>query len=321
MKTIRVKAFGGPEVLELAQLPDLHPGPGQVLVRLAAAGVNPVETYIRSGQYPRLPELPYTPGGDGAGVIFRTGPGVPASLSAGQRVWLSGSVSGTYAEAALCEAGQVHPLPDRVTFAQGAALGVPYPTAYRALFPRGGARPGETVLIHGATGGTGLAAVQLARMFGLRVLATGGSDAGRQMLATQGAEVFDHTSATLPEDIAKKTGGVNLIVEMLANANLARDLTMLAKGGRVAVVGSRGPVEINPRDAMMREADIRGVMLFSATPAESAEAWAAIDAGLESGALAPLIGEEIPLAEAPRAHAAVMGRGHVGKVVLACGGV
>ncbi len=321
MKAIRVRAFGGPEVLQVTTIPDLTPGPGQVLVRLGAAGVNPVETYIRSGQYARLPELPYTPGSDGAGIVFALGPGTPAGLAVGQRVWVRGSISGTYAEAALCEAAQVHALPERVSLAQGAALGVPYPTAYRALVQRGGARPGETVLIHGATGGTGLAAVQIARMLGLRVLATGGTEAGRQLLAAQGAEALDHTSATLVEEVMKRTGGVQLIVEMLASTNLGRDLTMLARGGRIAAVGSRGPVEINPRDAMAREAEIRGVMLFNATKEELGEACAAIHAGLETGALSPVVAQEIPLAEAPRAHEAVMAGGHTGKIVLNCGGV
>lgn len=321
MKAIRVKAFGGPEVLELATLPDPSPGAGEVLVRLAAAGVNPVETYIRSGQYGRLPALPYTPGNDGAGVIFRLGPGVPATLREGQRVWLSGSSTGTYAEAGLSDATQIHPLPDRVSFAQGAALGVPYTTAYRALVQRGGARPGETVLIHGATGGTGFAAVQIARLFGLRVLATGGTDAGRALLRAQGVEVFDHHSSTLTDEVLKSTGGVDLILEMLANANLPRDLAMLARGGRIAIVGSRGPVEINPRDAMAREADIRGVFLFNASPAELVEARAAIHAGLESGALNPIIAHELPLADACRAHDLVMSSGHLGKITLACGGV
>jgi NADPH:quinone reductase len=320
MKAIRVRAFGEPDVLQAISVPDPIPGPGQMVVRIAAAGVNPVETYVRSGKYARLPELPYTPGSDGAGIIFQVGSGVPSSIKAGQRVWVSGSLTGTYAEAALCEVEHVHVLPDRVSFAQGAALGVPYATAYRALFRRGGARPGETVLIHGATGGTGIAALQFARMFGLRVFATGGTDAGRKMIETQGGEPFDHSSSDYHEQILARTDGrgVDLIVEMLANVNLGRDLPLLARGGRVAVVGSRGTVEINPRDAMAREADIRGVFMGGATVAESAEAWAAIDAGLRSGALAPMVAEEIPLAEASRAHEAVMASGHRGKIVLRC---
>jgi NADPH2:quinone reductase len=321
MKTIRVQAFGGPEVLQLADRPDLTPAAGQILVKLHAAGVNPVDTYIRSGQYAGLAELPYTPGADGAGTIERLGEGVPADFQVGQRVWVNGALTGSYAEAALCLPENVHPLPSRLSFAQGAAIGVPYATAYRALFRRGGAKAGETVLIHGATGGTGLAAVQFARGAGLRVLATGGSAEGRELLAGLGCEVFDHHAANVGEAILQATGGkgVDLIVEMLANVNLGRDLTLLAKNGRVAVVGSRGPVEINPRDTMSREADIRGVFMGGASPAEVAEFVEAMQAGAESGKLVPQIGEEIPLAEAARAHEAVLGGGHRGKIVLRCG--
>ena len=319
MKAIRVKAFGEPEVLQLATVPDPNPGPGQVLVQVSHAGVNPVETYIRSGKYARLPELPYTPGSDGAGIVFRVGSGV-TGFQTGQRIWLSGSLTGTYADMALCDASQVHPLPAHTTFAQGAALGTPYATAYRALFQRGAGKAGETVLIHGGTGGVGIAAVQLARSRGLRVLATGGTQPGREMLQKLGAEPFDHSDAGYADSVLSATGGkgVDLIVEMLANVNLGRDLTLLNRGGRVAVVGSRGPVEINPRDAMMREADVRGVMLTVATPTEFFEIWAALGAGLSDKTLDPLVGEEIPLAEAPRAHAAVMAPGHRGKVVLRC---
>lgn len=320
MKAIRVRAFGEPEVMEVVNVPDPTPGPGQVVVRVGAAGVNPVETYIRSGKYARLPELPYTPGSDGAGFVFRAGPGVGPELQPGRRVWLSGSLTGTYAEAALCEASQAHPLPEHVSFAQGAALGTPYCTAFRALFQRGGAKAGETVLVHGGTGGVGTAAVQLARGRGLRVFATGGTEDGRRALTELGAETFDHTAAGYADAILDRTGGkgVDVIVEMLANVNLGRDLTLLARGGRVLVVGSRGPVEINPRDAMMREADIRGVFLHGMSAAEASEMRAAIGAGLEAGQLVPLVSEEIPLAEAARAHHAVMAPGHRGKIVLRC---
>jgi NADPH2:quinone reductase len=171
MKAIRVNAFGGPEVLELAEVPMPQAGPGEVLVRVHAGGVNPVETYIRAGKYARLPELPYTPGNDGAGVIEQVGPDVN-EFKPGDRVYTAGSISGTYAEFALCKKEQVHPLPAKVSFAQGAAMGTPYATAYRGLFQRACAKPGETVLVHGASGGVGTAAVQLARAHGLRVFGT-----------------------------------------------------------------------------------------------------------------------------------------------------
>jgi NADPH2:quinone reductase len=321
MKAILVRSFGGPEVLELATIPDLTPGPGQVLVRMMAAGVNPVETYVRSGNYGRLPSLPYTPGTDGAGVVIAAGTQVPARFHVGLRVWVAGALTGTYAEAALCDAATVFPLPDAVSFAQGAALGIPYTTAYRALFQRGGAKAGETVLVHGATGGVGVAAVQFARAAGLRVLATGGSEAGRRMLLAQGAgAVFDHSLPGCADAVLEATGGtgVQLIIEMLANENLAKDLTMLVRFGRIVIVGSRGPIEINPREIMVRDADIRGFVVFNCPEGELAECHAGIQAGLQTGALKPVTGKEFGIEQAPDAHRATMAGGHHGKVTIRC---
>ena len=135
MKAIRVHSFGGPEVLQLEEVPELKPAAGQVVVRVRAAGVNPVDTYIRTGTYPRKPSLPYTPGIDGAGTIASAGPDA-TRFKVGDRVYLAGSLSGTYAEYALCEERFVFPLPAHVSFAQGAAVHVPYATAFRALFHR-----------------------------------------------------------------------------------------------------------------------------------------------------------------------------------------
>ena len=319
MKAIRMRAFGGPEVLELADVPSLQPGPGQVLVRLAAAGVNPVETYIRAGTYAKLPPLPYTPGSDGAGTVESVGAGVDSRLQPGQRVWVAGSVSGTYAEQALCDAGRVFALPDHVTFEQGAALGIPCSTAYRALFQRGGAMAGETVLVHGATGGVGVAAVQFAKAAGLRVLATGGSEAGRKMLAEIGADgIFDHSAGDYADAIRAATdgNGVDVIIEMLANVNLARDLSLLGRGGRVVVVGNRGSIEINPRELMLRDADVRGVMVSNTPAPELAECHAAIARSLAEGRLSPVIGQVFQLRDAAEAQQAVLGTGHRGKIVL-----
>src|SRR5215813_7108521 len=143
MRAIRVHEFGPPEVLRLENVADLRPGPGQVVVRIHAAGVNPIETYIRSGIYPK-PPTPYTPGADGAGVIEAVGEGV-ATAKVGDRVYTAGSLTGTYTEQALCKEGQVHPLPERASFAQGASMFIPYGTAYRALFQRAQASPAEVV--------------------------------------------------------------------------------------------------------------------------------------------------------------------------------
>ena len=321
MKAIRVKEFGGPDVLRLEQVTAPKPGAGEVLVRIHASGVNPVETYIRAGKYARLPELPYTPGNDGAGVVEEVGADV-REFKAGDRVYTAGSISGTYAEFALCRKEQIHPLPANVSFAQGAAIGTPYATAYRGLFQRAVAKPGETVLVHGASGGVGTAAVQLARARGLRVFGTAGSDEGLKLVREQGAhEMFDHRVSEHFEQVMKATNGhgVDVIVEMLANVNLGKDLNILAKRGRVVVIGSRGPVEINPRDTMQRDADVRGMILPNTPPAEMASIHSALVAGLENGTLRPVIGKEFPLAEAAQAHQAMMKSGALGKIVLVHG--
>ena len=318
MRAIRVSEFGGPEVLKVQEAPDPVPDSGQVLVRVKAAGVNPVDTYIRAGVYARKPNLPYTPGTDAAGIVEAVGPNVKR-VKPGDRVYTNGSITGVYSELALCEKSRVHPLPPKTSFAQGSALGAPYGTAYRALFQRGHAQAGETVLVHGASGGVGVACVQFARAAGLTVIGTGGSEKGRALVAEQGAHhVVDHRAADYEKQIMSivEGRGVNLVMEMLANVNLAKDLTMLAPGGRVVVIGNRGSIEINPREAMAREAAILGLILFAATDAELASIHAAIVAGLETGTLRPVVGRELPLAEAPQAHQLVMESGAYGKIVL-----
>jgi NADPH2:quinone reductase len=319
MKAIRVTEFGGPEKLLLQDAPDLQPGAGQVVIKMHAAGVNPVEAYIRTGTYAIKPNLPYTPGGDGAGTVLAVGDGVKR-VRPGDRVYCAGSVTGTYGEQTLCNESQVHALPKNVSFAQGAAMGVPYATAYRALFQKAHLMPGETVLIHGASGGVGSAAVQLARTHGARVIGTGGTDAGRVLVKQEGAHyVLDHHAADFPDQLMKVTdgAGVQVIVEMLANKNLAKDLTLLSRGGRVVVVGNRGTIEINPRDAMARDAVVYGMVLFNTPDQDMASIHAALVAGMESGTLRPVIAQEIPLKDAARAHEEVLKpTGATGKIVL-----
>ena len=318
MKAIRVNTFGPPEVMQLAELPDPTPAENQVVVMLHAIGVNPVDTYIRSGQYRPDLKLPYTPGLDGAGIVSAVGPGVH-HRQVGQRVYTSWSLSGTYAGQVLCKEFQTHPLPEGVTFAQGAAIGVPYGAAFRALFQRAGARSGETVLVHGASGGAGIAAVQLAKAAGLRVIGTAGSEEGKALVTAQGAHhVLNHRSAGYLEQLRELTcgRGVDIILEMLANVNLGNDLPLLAKGGRVVVIGSRGRVEIDPRDAMGTEATILGMTVYNATEAELASMHAAFGAGLENGTLRPVVSRQLPLAEAATAHHAVMEASTLGKIVL-----
>lgn len=318
MKAIVVKEFGGPEVLRLAEIPQPQPGAGQVLVRVKAGGVNPYDTYIRTGTYAIKPALPYTPGGDAAGIVEAVGAGVNG-LRTGERVYTAGMAGGGYGEFAVAEQAQVHPLPENVSFAQGAAVGVPYGTAYHALVQQARVHAGETVLVHGASGGVGIAAVQLARALGLTVLATAGSPAGRELVEREGAaHAFDHTQAGYQQQILEATGGrgVDVILEMLANVNLGADLKLLAREGRVVVIGSRGDVTIAPRDLMGRRAQILGFTLWGATEAELREIHAGLVAGLRAGTLRPVVGRELPLAEAAEAHRAVMAAGARGKIVL-----
>ncbi|HJZ74395.1 MAG TPA: NADPH:quinone reductase [Vicinamibacterales bacterium] len=323
MKAIRVHEFGGPAVLKLEEVPDPKPGSGEVVVRVRAAGVNPVDAYMHTGNYARKPPLPYTPGQDGAGEVEAVGADVTV-FRPGDRVYIAGvgataGGAGTYAERALCVLSQLHRLPDRTSFGQGAALGVPYCTAYRALFHRAQARPGETVLVHGATGGVGIAAVELAHARGLTVIGSGGTDKGLAAVREHGADVVvNHRQATYTDAIMQATGGrgVNLIIEMAAHVNLDRDLGLLAKFGRVVVVGNRGRVEIDARQAMGRDASILGMTLFNVGEADMAEIHAGLIAGLANGTLNPVVGRELPLADAARAHEAVMEPGALGKIVL-----
>lgn len=318
IRAIRVRTFGGPEVLRLEETPDLKPGPGEVLLRVQAAGVNPVESYRRSGTYARQPSLPWTPGTDGAGIVESVGGGV-TRVRSGDRVFTTGSITGTYAERCLCRSFDVRPLPDRLDFPQGAAIHIPYATAARALLQKAEAHAGETVLIHGATGGVGLAAVQIARALGCEVIGTGGTRAGRELLSNHGVRhVLDHTAAGYAEALPAITGGrgVDVILEMLADRNLDQDLLLVATRGRVVIIGSRGRIEIEPRRAMTGDVAIFGLSLPNATEAEIDEVYAFLLPRLSDGTLAPVVRETIPLGEAARAHGLVMAPGALGKIVL-----
>ncbi len=321
MRAILVSEFGPPEVMKLESVPDPLPQPGQVTIRVLAAGVNPVDTYIRTGAHVIKPKLPYIPGFDAAGVIEAVGEGV-THLRPGQRVYNAGVVpgmNGTYAERVLCDASRVYPLPDRVTFQQGAGVNTPYATAARALLQRGQARSGETVLVHGASGGVGTAAVQIARATGMQVIGTAGTPEGLELVRKQGAHhVVNHREAAYLDQVMQATRGrgVDVVLEMLANVNLENDLTVIAPRGRVCVIGNRGRIEIDPRKAMSKEASILGVQLGLTPPDDLRNLHAFIGAGLENGTLTPVVGKEYPLADAAKAHVAVMEPGAYGKIVL-----
>ncbi len=318
MKAIRVQQFGEPEQMVLEDISLPAPDDDQVLVEVRAIGVNPVDTYIRAGIYPAKPDLPYTPGLDAAGVINAVGPGVKHH-KVGDRVYCFGSVSGCYAEQMLCREAKIYALPDNVDFKAGAAMGVPYSTAYFALYYRAHTMPGETVLIHGASGAVGLAALQLAKANGIRAIGTAGTEAGLELIRQQGAvAALDHTQADYLDALDELTcgQGVNVILEMLANVNLHKDLEALARFGRVVVIGNRGTIEIDPRAAMGRNASILGMSLFNASEKELRSIHAALYAGLANGSLIPVIHSELKLKEAALSHHRVMEPGAKGKILL-----
>lgn len=324
MRAIVMTMFGGPDVLRLREVPEPEPERGEVRVRLYAAGVNPAETYIRTGQYAFFkPDLPATPGFDGAGIVDETGEGV-ASCKAGDRVFVSALMArrntGTYAEKVVCDAGAVHPLPDAASFGQGAAVGFPGLAAYRALFHCAALQPAERVLIHGASGGVGTVALQLARACGAFVIGTAGNPASMRAVRDLGAQaVLNHAEEGYLDEVLGLTDGAgpDVIVEMLADKNLENDLRLIARQGRIVIVGSRGRIDITPRLLMAKESRVMGMAIWNATPREKGMAEAAIAAVLRSGALRPLLGEEMPLEEAAQAHERIIRRGgKPGKMIL-----
>ena len=322
MRAIRAHAFGGPEVLQMEEVDDPVAGAGEIVVDVRAVGVNPADTYMRNGTYAIVPDLPYTPGGDAAGTVSAIGPGV-SGFAVGDRVFvgtaLSMDLTGCYAEKVKRKAAEVMALPEGISFAQGATFGVSYTTAHYALFERGGARAGETVFIHGASGSVGTSAIQLAKRAGLKVIGSGGTAQGLELIRAEGADLaVDHTADGYLDEVTAFTGGAGpaLILEMLANVNLAADMDRVARCGRIVVIGNRGEITINPRVAMMKELDIRGVALWNASREQVAAMMKDILAGVAEGALRPVVGREMPLADAASAHVAVLEPGAHGKIVL-----
>lgn len=322
MKTIVAQDFGGPEKLSLGEVADPAPGPGEVMIRVKAAGVNPSDVYMLTGVYAVKPPLPYTPGYDAAGVVEAVGDGV-ATLAPGDRVATGGifglGATGAFAELMVRPAADCVKIPDAVSFAAGSALGVPYATAHYGLFAKGAAKAGETVFIHGASGAVGSAATQLARRAGLKVIGSAGTAEGLDLVRAEGADLaVDHTADGYLDEVRAATGGEGpaLILEMLADRNLAADMDLAPKYGRIIVIGCRGEVTIAPRVAMMKDLDIRALALFNAARAEAEAIMADLVGAAATGAIRPVIRAEMPLGDAAEAMRLVMAPGAKGKIVL-----
>ena len=323
MKAIVVNQYGVEDSMQLMDIPEPVPGPGEVLVSMKNAGVNPNETYVLTGTYAfYTPELPFTLGFDGAGIIDAVG-GSVEGFRAGDRVYIAGFMakynSGTYAQKVRVSADAVQLLPDNVDFAQGAALGIPATAAYRAIYLRGEVKSGDYVLIHGASGGVGLLAIQMAKACGAIVIGTASSEAGRALILEQGADyAMDHLT---PDNLAKlkeytNQKGPNVIIEFLANKNLEIDMEVIAKYGRIVVIGNRGTIEVNPRLLMAKDSDIRGLGIPNYTEEEYKQSFVKINELLASGKLSPVIGQHFTLEEAKAAHKMIMDQKTKGKLVF-----
>jgi len=322
MKAIRVTEFGGPEVLKVASDVAIPvAGPNEVLVEIHAVGVNPVETYIRAGIKSAVtnPKLPFTPGSDAAGVVAKVGSTqLESQFKVGDRVFVTRSTSGVYGQFATVEAPYCHPLKDSLTFSQGAAIGIPYFTAYEGLFELAKIKKGETVLVHGASGAVGLACVEMAVAYGATVIGTAGTAEGLELVKKVGAaHVFHHREAGYTEKIKSITGkGVDVVMEMLADVNLATDCELTAFRGRIVIIGCRGPATFEPIAIMSKDISVIGFVLFNVSQKEHEHLAEGILKLIDQGFVNPIVSKEYPLDQASATHHDILEKSTLGKLVI-----
>jgi len=323
MRAVQISRFGDTGVLDIVELPIPEPGANQVRIRVMAAGVNPVDTYVRSGAYGDRP-MPVALGFDAAGEIDAVGPGMDASVI-GTRVYTCSALPGAYAQFAIVDIDRTYPLPDNISYDQGAAIGIPYATAYAALHQHASTNATSTVFVHGGSGGVGIPTIELAKLAGARVAASCGTDAGEEILRAHGADIIvrhdkegylDTLTSLVSAPGSNGQLGIDTIVEMAAHINLGNDLTLLNNRGTVVVVGSRGPVQINARDVMRRDARIQGMLLFNLTSEERQDIHSKLYPLLLDGVLNPRVATTLPLDAVRDAHVNVLKSGIGGKIVL-----
>lgn len=323
MSAVVVEEFGNYHNLLYKEVTEPEIDRNQVKIKMEDVGVNPNESYVLTGNYNLfIPELPFTPGFDGAGVIEEIGDDV-SNFQVGDRVFVGTfrkvNQSGTYAEKVVVDSDIVLPLPDNASFEQGAALGIPGFTAYHILFQRANLKAGETVFIHGATGGVGTLAVQMAKSIGATVIGTSSTEEGLQAILDNGADyAMNHLNDNNFDQLNEYTNGLgpDVIIEFLANKNLELDLQAIKTKGRIVVVGARDTIEISPRLILSRNINVLGASLPNLTEEDYTEASAGIIAMLEHGVINPIIGESVPLREVQKVHENLLTRSGNGKSIL-----
>lgn len=319
MKAVQVNEFGTPEVLKINELPEPIPGKGDVLIRVHAAGVSPLDTYIREQSHGApTPSLPYIPGFEATGEIASIGEDV-TKFKIGDRVYVN-TFLGAYSELLVHDAASVYPLPDSVSFTQGTAVVNSYPTAYYPLFNLAHAQTGNKLFVHGASGAVGTAAVQLARAAGMTVVGTAGSDRGLELVRHQGAHhVLNHRESNYLQQALELTDekGYDVILEMNASKKLADDVGLVGTFGRIIVIGGTdAPVTFDPTPILWKGASIIGLYIGLTTPEESAQIHSALYSQLQNNTLRPIVGQEFACADVAKAHEAVHQSSSAGKIVL-----
>ncbi|KAK7108828.1 quinone oxidoreductase-like [Littorina saxatilis] len=320
MKAARIHKYGGPDEVKLdTNVPKPAVGDTQVLIKAATAGVNPVDVITISGNFIFKPPLPWIPGWDAAGVVEDVGAKV-TRLKKGERVFCAGNVSGAFAQYVVAEEKQTGRLGPKLTFAEGSGLGVPYYTAFKAAMHAARVKAGESILIHGASGAVGMAAVQLCKAMGVHVLGTAGTDTGLTLVKDNGADLaFNHSEKRYEDKIMAATGGggVDVILEMVGNVNLSRDLQLIAKKGRIVIIGGVGETKIDPGVFLFKMPVVTGVNLPNTSEAEWWEMTAAIEAGIRLGWVRPVVAKEYPLSQAAQALTDIMAnRNNPGNLIL-----
>ena len=321
MKAIVFRETGGPEVLALAEVPRPEARPGMVLMKIHAIGVNFADTLFRQGTYAVAPKPPDTPGLEAAGVIEAVGDGV-TDLQIGARV--AAFASKAYAEYCLAPAAQVLPLPDGVSFADGAAFLIQGLTAYHLLHTADTTGPGRTVLVHSAAGGVGLLAVQLAKSAGARVLATVSSDAKAGLVKASGADaVINYAREDFADEALRLTGGrgVDLVLDAVGKPTFEEGIRCLAPFGHLVLYGRSGgpPDPLNVFTLFPKSLKVSGFMLPTITrgfPDKMRESAAHCFALMRDSRLKLHIGKTFPLAQAADAHRFLESRESTGKLIL-----
>lgn len=311
------------DVLELGDVDRLEPGPGEVRVRVYASGVNPSDTYGRSGRTGPMAFARVIPHQDGAGIVDSVGPGV-APDRAGDRVWVYEATwqrpGGTAAELTVVPAQRAVRLPDGISFEEGACLGIPAMTAHRAVFADGAVR-GQTVLVTGGAGAVGTAAIQLARWGGATVVTTISSEDKAAVARAAGAHhVVNYRTEDVPAAVRRLVGahGVDRVVDVDFGGNLATSLQVIGPNGVLASYASRGEPEpkLPFRALMQKNVTVHAILVYSMAESAKAAAMADVTRALEEGALRPVIGARLPLERIAEAHTAVEHGSVIGNVVL-----